>query len=133
MIINRSLSAGGNLAVLPASCQPDMICEEPWMQIFRRFEMLKTLIATSAAVAALAVVASVPGNAAPPDFCQGYAQAAINQVRGALANPGCAASIRGPRWSSDFKVHFNWCLTQPIPAVEAERGARTGFLRACRG
>jgi hypothetical protein len=95
--------------------------------------MLKKLIAASATMTTLAVVAPLSANAAPPDFCQGYAQAAINQVRGALANPGCAASIRGPRWSSDFQLHYNWCLTQPIPAVEAERGARTGFLRACRG
>jgi hypothetical protein len=52
---------------------------------------------------------------------------------GALASPNCAGRIQGPRWSSDMALHYNWCLSQPYPAVEAERGARTGFLRACRG
>jgi hypothetical protein len=95
--------------------------------------VLKTLTYASLAIGAFAALAPTPGYAAPPDFCQNYAQAAINQVRGALANPACAATIKGPRWNPEFQVHYNWCLTQPIPAVEAERGARTGFLRACRG
>jgi hypothetical protein len=95
--------------------------------------VLKKLIFTGLSMVALAALASAPVQAAPPDFCQNYAQAAINQVRGALANPGCAATIKGPRWSPELQVHYNWCLSQPIPAVEAERGARTAFLRACRG
>jgi hypothetical protein len=95
--------------------------------------VLKTLTYASLSMAAVVALAPQPGHAAPPDFCQNYAQAAINQVRGALANPACAASIKGPRWNPEFQVHYNWCLSQPIPAVEAERGARTGFLRACRG
>ena len=104
-----------------------------WLTQNAEDNVLKKLTYASLSMAALAALTSLPVEAAPPDFCQNYAQAAINQVRGALANPGCAASIKGPRWNPEFQVHYNWCLTQPIPAVEAERGARTGFLRACRG
>jgi hypothetical protein len=31
------------------------------------------------------------------------------------------------------KTHYDCCLTAAPPAVESERGARTGYLRACRG
>ncbi len=95
--------------------------------------MLKTTIFASLPVAALLELTPVSSKAAPVDFCANYAQAAINQVRTALANPGCAATIHGPRWVSDEQIHYRWCLTQPIPAVEAERGAHTAYLRACRG
>lgn len=95
--------------------------------------MLRSLIAASVPAAALAIFAPVSVNAAPPDFCRDYATAAINQVQAGLANPGCAAGIRGPRWVPDARIHFQWCLTQPIPMVESERGARTAYLRACRG
>jgi hypothetical protein len=85
------------------------------------------------AAAALTVFMPFSAQAADAAFCQNYANAAINQVRGALANPGCAARIQGARWSSDFQVHYNWCLSQPYAAAGAERDARTSFLRACRG
>jgi hypothetical protein len=93
----------------------------------------KNLMRAAIATAALAVLMPFSAQAADPGFCQNYAKAAVNQVRGALANPGCAARIQGPRWSSDFQVHYSWCITQPYAAAGAERDARTGFLRACRG
>jgi hypothetical protein len=93
-----------------------------------------TILKRAAMVApALAILMPLASNAAPPDFCRGYAAAAINQVRTGLANPRCARGMEGARWSSDFKVHYSWCLGQGAPAVESERGARTGFLRGCRG
>jgi hypothetical protein len=96
-------------------------------------KMSKRPIGATVAIAALTALIPASAQAADPAFCQNYAQAAINQVRGALASPNCAGRIQGPRWSSDMALHYNWCLSQPYPAVEAERGARTGFLRACRG
>lgn len=85
------------------------------------------------AAAALASAMSLSAQAAPPDFCRDYARAAVNQMRAGLANPRCVAGIRGPRWTPDEGIHFQWCLSQPIPMVESERGARTAYLRACRG
>ena len=70
--------------------------------------------------------------AADPGFCRTYAQAAQNQVRTALRSPRCRAGIEGARWSSDRKVHFDWCLTASRADADSERGARTGYLRGCR-
>jgi hypothetical protein len=98
---------------------------------FNRDDMLKSLMRISILISALA--APVAARAADPAFCGAYATAALNQVRAALSNPGCAAGAQGARWSPERHVHFDWCLSQPIPAIEAERGARTAYLRSCRG
>jgi hypothetical protein len=71
--------------------------------------------------------------AADPGFCRSYAQAAINQVRGALSNPACVGGVQGNRWSSDFQVHYEWCLGASFTATGAERDARTRMLRQCAG
>jgi hypothetical protein len=70
--------------------------------------------------------------AAEPGFCRQYAQAALTQVRGGLANPRCAGGMRGARWSTDFAVHYEWCLGASFGAAGAERDARTQYLRGCR-
>jgi hypothetical protein len=72
-------------------------------------------------------------HAADPAFCKQYAQAALNQVRGGLANPACAAGLQGARWSTDFAVHYEWCVGASFAAAGAERDARTRQLRACTG
>jgi hypothetical protein len=81
---------------------------------------------------ALAVVLPLAAQAAPPGFCRDYAAAAVRQVELARAIPACNRGA-GPRWTTDFKVHFDWCLGAPPGAVEAERAARTNWLRHCRG
>ena len=95
--------------------------------------MFKAPLPATILTAALTVLAPLAAQAADPAYCQSYANAARNQVRAAMSNPACAPGARGPRWTPEYQVHFDWCLTQPIAAVEAERGARTGYLRACRG
>jgi hypothetical protein len=72
-------------------------------------------------------------NAADPGFCKQYAQAALNQVRGGLANPRCGGGLQGAQWSSDFAVHYEWCLGASFGAAGAERDARTQYLRGCTG
>jgi hypothetical protein len=96
-------------------------------------KMLKTTICT--AVFALVAVTVIPlaARAADPAFCASYADAAINQVHGALSNPNCARGAAGARWSPERHVHFDWCLGQPHGATATERQARTDFLRGCRG
>jgi hypothetical protein len=95
--------------------------------------VLKVLTSASLLTLALTIAAPLAAQAADPAFCRGYAEAAVNQVRGGLANPACARGMHGDRWSSDFRVHFEWCRGQPIPAAEAERHMRTEYLRGCRG
>jgi len=96
-------------------------------------KMLKILLRAAMVAPALAVLLPLAAQAANPEFCRGYAEAAENQVRAALSNPACAPGARGARWTPERRVHFDWCLTQPVPAVEGERGARTAYLRGCRG
>jgi hypothetical protein len=74
-----------------------------------------------------------PAYAADTGFCKQYSQAALNQVRGGLANPRCAAGLQGARWSSDFAVHYEWCLGASFGAAGTERDARTQYLRGCTG
>ena len=70
--------------------------------------------------------------AADPAFCKQYSQAALTQVRGGLANPRCAGGMQGARWSTDFAVHYEWCLGASFGAAGVERDARTQYLRGCR-
>jgi hypothetical protein len=79
----------------------------------------------------LAAMLSTTAQAADPGFCRQYAKAALNQVRGALSNPACAGGLQGARWSSDFAVHYEWCLGTSYGAAGGERDARTRFLQAC--
>lgn len=72
-------------------------------------------------------------NAADPGFCRQYARAALNQVRGGLSNPACAGGLQGARWSSEFAVHYEWCLGASFGAAGGEGDARTRYLRRCTG
>ena len=83
-------------------------------------------------VAAACAITLSAAQAAPELFCRDYARAAVRQVELARAIPACNRGT-GPRWTTDYRVHFDWCLGAPIPAVEAERQTRTNWLRACRG
>lgn len=93
--------------------------------------VLRKLIGASLWTTALTFLTPLSVQAAPPEFRREYTDAAINQVRGALANPVCGRHISGAPWAPERRVHFEWCLSAPIPV--AERGARTEFLRGCRG
>jgi hypothetical protein len=87
-----------------------------------------------ALVLALFVVCELTAaHAADPAFCKQYAHAALKQVRGGLANPACAAALQGARWSTDFAIHYEWCVGASFAAAGAERDARTRQLRACTG
>jgi hypothetical protein len=96
-------------------------------------KMLKTTICTAVFALAMTPIVPLAARAADPAFCAGYADASINQVRGALSNPNCARGADGARWSPERHVHFDWCLSQPAVNAAAERQARTDFPRGCRG
>jgi hypothetical protein len=84
-------------------------------------------------LSSLPVSGLTPAQAADLAFCKQYAQAALNQVRGGLANPACAAGLQGARWSTDFAVHYEWCVGVSFAAAGVERDARARQLRACTG
>ena len=65
----------------------------------------RLLLGIALVLSAFPIFALAAAHAADPGFCKQYAKAALNQVRGGLANAGCAASLQGARWSTDFAVH----------------------------
>jgi hypothetical protein len=79
----------------------------------------------------LALGLTTTAHAADPGFCKPYAQAALTQVRAALATPRCGAGLQGARWSTEFAVHYEWCLGASLDAAAAEKDARTRYLKAC--
>jgi len=81
---------------------------------------------------AVLISGGTAARAADPAFCKQYSQAALSQVRGGLANPRCAGGMQGARWSTDFAVHYEWCLGASFGAAGVERDARTQYLRGCR-
>jgi hypothetical protein len=83
-------------------------------------------------VAAAWAITISAAQAAPEGFCRDYARAAVRQVELARATPACDRG-NGARWTTDYRVHFDWCMGAAIPAVEAERRARTNWIRSCRG
>lgn len=96
--------------------------------------MANRLLSAIATVLSLFVGSSVgTAHAADPRFCKQYTKAALNQVRGGLADDRCAGSLQGARWSTEFAVHYEWCLGASMDAAAAERDERTRFLKACYG
>jgi hypothetical protein len=75
----------------------------------------------------------IAARAADPAFCKPYARAALNQVHTGLADPACGGGLQGARWSTDFSVHYEWCLGASLAEAGAERDARARVLRGCAG
>jgi hypothetical protein len=90
------------------------------------------LICALAAGAALSFGFAASANAAGHDFCSDYARAAINQVRGAMNNPRCLGRMQGPRWSSDWHTHYDWCRGVSRDQAWSERDARRATIESCR-
>jgi hypothetical protein len=78
------------------------------------------------------VMASSAAWSADPDFCRDYARSAIDQGQRALSMRRCAYLVSGPRWSLDFRDHFNWCLGVHRHVADDERAFRHEQLEQCR-
>lgn len=84
----------------------------------------KTIIAVS-----IAVLGSLPAQAASELFCTAYANKALGQFEtGKEAN---CKDLNYPVWSTDFKHHYDWCRT--VSEDDANKGAeqRVDVLEAC--
>jgi hypothetical protein len=84
------------------------------------------VLMTSLAMAQLAAA-----HAADPGFCRQYARSALDQVRAGLSDPACGGALQGSHWSSDFAVHYEWCLGVSLRAAGDERDFRTHHLKSC--
>lgn len=96
--------------------------------------MNRHLVLATASGALLLLTAWTPvANAADRGFCRDYARAAVRQVRGAMSHGRCMRHIDedGDRWSTDFRVHYGWCLDHTRDAADEEREARRDKLERC--
>ncbi len=89
------------------------------------------LLSASMSGAVLALGLSAAAFAADRDFCRDYAHAAVREVSHALESGRCRDQIQGPRWSTDWQVHFRWCLGVSRDQASAENDARRDTLAAC--
>jgi hypothetical protein len=98
-----------------------------------REQIMARNMSVAGSALAFCLLGVVEVQAADRAFCEQYAQAALVQVRGGLNNRACAGGLKGARWSSDFKVHYDWCLGASFQVAGTERDARTAQLKACTG
>ena len=99
-------------------------------QIVRR--ELANALPLAVATALFGVFSVSAAHAADPGFCKQYTQAALIQVRGGLTNSRCASNLQGARWSTEFSVHYEWCLGASPAAAGAERDERSPVLAGLR-
>jgi hypothetical protein len=101
--------------------------------IDKREDKMNKIVHSAAAGAFIFTFGLSEAGAAEPGFCRDYTDAALHQVRAALATPACERGLGGARWSADRRVHYEWCLGASPQAVNAERAIRAEHLRTCRG
>lgn len=80
-------------------------------------------------VLGLAVAAMQPRAADAASNCGVYASDAVDQQATNLRR-GCGYT--GPRWSSDWGAHYNWCLGVSDERANDEIAARRRALNGCR-
>jgi len=93
---------------------------------------LRWIVALGVSGLAACLLTPSIARAADPGFCRDYARAAVDQARRARELPYCAAGAHGPRWSLDYRGHFDWCLGARFRDAEVERDIRHDYLERCR-
>ncbi len=75
------------------------------------------------------------GRIATCNFCNGYAQKAVESALELQKHPACLAAVdivvRPSRWTTDFMGHFAWCASSDDASVIREMEKRTQGLAAC--
>jgi len=85
--------------------------------------MANRLPLTAALVLSISFISGLTAaDAADPGFCKQYAQAALNQVRGGLANPRCAGGLQDGRRILRFTTNGVWEHPLAPQAPSATRG-----------
>jgi hypothetical protein len=84
-------------------------------------------------ISALIIAMPSQVHAASETVCVGYARHAVKEATDAQ-KLGCG--FTGPRWSTDYGGHYNWCIGAQGQSVSQEAVSRGGPLMdcsACRG
>jgi hypothetical protein len=77
--------------------------------------------------------AALPALGAAPQECSQYAESAVKDYQTGT-NSANAANCNIPstaRWQPSYQNHYNWCLTVPTGAFQAEKQAREDALVKC--
>jgi hypothetical protein len=69
--------------------------------------------------------------AADPAYCAQYAYLAVHEAQ-VLSTLACFKGFDNT-WHLDYQRHYGWCLTAPIPAVDAQRDYRRMRIAQCQG
>ena len=91
------------------------------------------LIMTAGLLAAVFGSAST-ASAANAEFCRDYARSAVRQAQAVMNSGRCEWIFRNgsqARWSTDWRVHFNWCLSTGYDNANREREARHEAVQRC--
>jgi hypothetical protein len=70
------------------------------------------------------------GFAEAPKYCHDYAAAAVIKAGENLA---FRCGYSGPRWVTNYAVHFAWCLGARRPDTIHERAVRRRMIVVCHG
>jgi hypothetical protein len=68
-----------------------------------------------------------------PGVCKFYAKTAVDDFNYGTygANQARCKIHKGGRWTDDYQIHYQWCLTAPDEARKSEQTARKDFLNKC--
>jgi hypothetical protein len=91
---------------------------------------LKRIVMALAAAAIGTLCLGAPAIAAPPAYCQHYAQQAVWQFHRNQSIPGCFHGANAV-WSPDWAHHYDWCLGAPIEQARAGDTQRGDRLHQC--
>ncbi|MFG1210724.1 hypothetical protein V5F72_21435 [Xanthobacter flavus] len=90
------------------------------------------MLSRQALVIALIACASGVASAETPSFCNQYASKAIHDVQLVRSNPKCnAGNLHGGVFSTDYNVHYSWCLRVDANRAYAGTSEREAYLKKC--
>ncbi len=92
---------------------------------------MKRLLIAAAAASGFVLLASGASRAADPAYCAQYAYLAVHEAQ-VLSTLACFKGFDNT-WHLDYQRHHGWCLTAPVPAVDAQRDYRRMRIAQCQG
>lgn len=83
-------------------------------------------------VVGLAACASGIARAETASFCNQYASKALHDAQQVRSNPKCnARNLHGGVFSTDYNVHYTWCLRVDANRAHAGTAQREAYLNRC--
>ncbi len=90
---------------------------------------LKTVVCIAAAATGVGLMGTSLAHAAPPGFCERYAESAVRQNE---RNHRWDCGYAGLRWHGWEKAHYKWCRNVSKGVAREGRRHRRWMLERCR-